>query len=91
MNAQVADIRSGRLGPHPAFRGSLHHRQGFHWDRQVGLEIWQFGEGKAGERMKVYKRRARSRGPGTLGSTQAPASHLRRRARETEIAKTQER
>ena len=39
--AQVADIRSGRLGAHPAFRGSLHHpgahRQGFHWDRQVAF------------------------------------------------------
>jgi len=35
----VADIRSGRLAPHPAFRGLGHlgppgHRQAFHWDRQ---------------------------------------------------------
>ena len=41
LTGQVADIRSGRLAPHPAFRGLGHlgppgHRQAFHWDRQVG-------------------------------------------------------
>ena len=42
------------------------------------------------EKAAPYKRRARSRGPGTPGSTQARASHLQRRVPGT-LDKTQER